>query len=237
MRTIGVTMWMADAGRHLARRVKHLSAKVGVDEWIWVVRPTADMTDTMLRAMADENRAKIVLEDWPQSDDRILCLAVAADQGVAAALARGADRILWHESDLITSADVVQMLERTPAAVVGGWPVLPGEGTPKDLMLFDDAATFTEAQFYDTWGYRLDGVRYTNEPPHHPRHVADKPYQLDSVGSVALLDASYARSGARFAPGAFVRYCEWVVALGGTVWCDPRVPVVQPLELWNFNDN
>lgn len=237
MKTVGVTMWMNDAGRHLARRVKHLSAKVGVDEWVWVVRPTPDMTDTMLRTMAKGAGATVVLEDWPQPDDRILSLAVAADIGVAAAVARDADRILWHESDLFTATDLVPLLERTAGAVVGGWPVLPGEDTPKELLLYEGASVFTESQFYDTWGYRLGGRRYTNEKPHHPQHVADTPYQLDSVGSVALLDASYIRRGARFAPGAFVRYCEWVRALGGTVWCDPRVPVVQPLELWNFNDD
>ena len=232
MKTIGISMFRADAGRHLTRRAQHLLAKEGVDEWVWVVRPAADMTLQILRDESKNHRVVIADEGWPLIDDRMSRLSAAADFGVGIALARGAERILWHESDLFSPADVVALLGRTKAAVVGGWPVLPGDNTDRSLMLMDGAAVFPSEQFYDTWAYRHGDVRFENKALR-----PDEPFQIDSVGSVALIDAEYFKHGARFWPGAFVKLCEWVRATGGEIWCDPRVTVVQPLELWVFNND
>lgn len=235
MKTIGISMWKGDASRHLARRAQHLLAKEGIDEWIWVVRPVADMTPDILREEADGAPVTLVDESWPAPDDRMLRLSVAADFGVAIAIAREADRILWHESDLLSPPDVVEQLARTSAAVVGGWPVLPGQETPEALRLFRGCAVFKNEQFYDTWGYRAGGERFTNAVPFSPHANLEEPFKLQSVGSVALIDAGIIRRGARFLPGAFVNLCQWAYALDGEVWCDPRVKIVQPLELWTFN--
>ena len=237
MKTVCVSMWKGDAGRHLARRAQHLLAKQGVDEWVWVIRQTADMTPDILREESEGKPVTLAEESWPAPNDRMLRLSVAADFGVAIAVARGADRILWHESDLFSPPDVVSLLARTSAAVVGGWPVLPGEETPEELRLFSGCSVFKSEQFYDTWGYRAGGERFTNDAPYSPHARTDEPFKLDSVGSVALIDAGIIRRGARFLPGAFINFCQWVHALDGEVWCDPRVKIVQPLELWTFNND
>ena len=232
MKTIGISMFWADAGRHLSRRAKHLLEKEGVDEWVWVVRPAADMTMEFLRQESQGHRVVIADESWSALGERMPRLSVAADFGVGIAMARGAERILWHESDLISPPDVVALLGRTTAAVVGGWPVLPGTGCDPALMLMPDSSTLPDEKFYDTWGYRLGGVRFESDAAR-----PDEPFALDSVGSVALIDAEHVRRGVRFFPGAFVKFCEWVRATDGEVWCDPRVKIVQPLELWVFNND
>ena len=159
------------------------------------------------------------------------------------------DFILWHESDLFTPPDVALRLgdaglewSESPGAI-GGWPWLSHRPTdPNDAEPFlgirtPKRMTLEDAIFYDTWGYRKDGVRFGNKPPYHECYRADRPFRLDSVGSVVLIDASYVRRGARMNGNGLVGLCESIRCLGGEVWCDPRVPVVQPLELWTSNDD
>jgi len=238
MTTIGISMFRGDAGKHLVRRVSHLLAKRGVDRWIFMVRPEMDMTAAMLQTY-EGAKVNVIQEWWPAVEDRMIRLSVAADVALSAATYAGADRILWHESDLISPPDVVALLARTEGTIVGGWPVLPGNETPAELMLHTGAVRLDTEKFYDTWGYRAGGDRFTNEPPFFPVDglPRDRPFQLESVGSVALIDASAIRRGARFSPGAFVNLCGTARAGGGTVWCDPRVKIVQPLELWVFHND
>lgn len=237
MKTIGISMFRGDAGKHLVRRATHLLAKQGVDKWFWMVRPERDQTVRMLQAY-EGDKASVITERWPLIQDRMLRLSTAADIAMSCATDAGADRILWHESDLFSPSDVVDLLARTDGTVVGGWPVLPGPETPASLMLHTGACCLdTGEAFYDTWGYRHEGQRFTNLPPHSAIYKPDEPFQLESVGSVALIDANIVRRGARFSPGAFVNFCGTARAAGGTVWCDPRVKIVQPLELWVENDD
>lgn len=237
MTTIGISMFRWDAGKHLVRRVSHLLAKQGVDRWIFMVRPEMDMTAAMLQTY-EGAKVSVIQEWWPAVEDRMIRLSVAADVALSAATDAGADRILWHESDLISPPDVVALLARTEGTIVGGWPVLPGNETPAELMLHTGAGCLdTGEAFYDTWGYRHEGQRFTNLPPYSPIYKPDEPFQLESVGSVALIDASAIRRGARFSPGAFVNLCGTARAGGGTVWCDPRVKIVQPLELWVIHND
>lgn len=239
MKTIGLSGFKGDVGKHIGRRVTHLLAKTGVDHWFWGVRQDNDMTLEYLKRVekAASGRVTVSSEDFPAWEERILHLSVIGDMGLSAACMVDADRVLIHESDLFTPVDIVERLAATPAAVAGGWPVLAGDGTPAELLLCEGAMKWDRQIFYDTWAYRADGQRYKNDPPHHPRHVSDRPYQLDSVGSVALIDAAYLRRGARMFPEGFVGLCDSIRRLGGQVWCDPRVPVVQPVELWRFNND
>ena len=238
MRTIGLATWMADSGRHMVRRMTHLLGKEDVDKWVWIVRPTNDNTVNMLRMYEQQHpdRVCVLLEDWHPNEDRIVGLSCLGDHGINKALQMGAERLLIHESDLLTPINVVSLLRETRAACVGGWPILAGGKLPPFLLLTPDATLLEEPIFYDTWGYRAGGVRFKNSAPYHEVYQP-RPFRLDSVGSVALIDCEYLRGGARFFPGAFVTLCESIRGLGGEVWCDPRVPVVQPVELWNFNDN
>lgn len=257
VRTIGVAAWRADCGKHLLRRAQHLVDKQGVAEWVWVVRPTNDPTLRMLQVFAESSAVPVVVlaEDYDAPTDRILRVSIPADIGLNAAVMRGAQRVLYHESDLISLEDVALSLGGVldagdPRAIVGGWPCLASDGMAESQMLFDGAARLGREMsisidgepqplpfFYDSWGYRLDGERFSSVPPHSPCYRADEPFRLDSVGSVALIDARYLHSGARMESGGFVRLCEQIRLLGGEVWCDPRVSITQPLELWTFENN
>lgn len=236
-----VSMFYGDASKHLADRVLHLLRKVGVSRWVWSVRPARDCTSTMLSALADyagktDEECVIFVEPDEQPDERIERLSVAGDRLLSMAC-EGADYILWHESDLFSPPDIAAMLAGTPAGAVGGWPVLShcdddrslGVMTPRRVLL-------EESVFYDTWGYRVAGERFSNRPPHHDAYRPE-PFRLDSVGSVVLIDANYIRRGARMNGGGLVGLCDSIRQMGGEVWCDPRVPVVQPVELWTLNDD
>lgn len=238
MKCLLLSMWYADAGRHLADRVLHLFSKVGVTRWIFSVRPSRDSTPEFLEALADfagkaADEAVIYLEQDEQADARIERLSAAGDRLLG--MVGDEDYVLWHESDLYTLPNVVESLAATPGAAVGGWPVLAhcdrhphlGVTTPK-RMIFDPPL------FYDTWGYRAGGRRFGNRSPYHDAYRPE-PFALDSVGSVVLIRADYIRRGARMAGGGLVGLCDSIRRMGGDVWCDPRVPVVQPAELWTHN--
>jgi hypothetical protein len=145
-----------------------------------------------------------------------------------------ATHVLWHESDLLTGTDLVERLAAPQKAVVGGWPTLGHE----DLrLLMPIKMTFETCAFYDSYAYRKDGVRFKNNPPYNSCYRPDEVFSLDSVGSVMLVQADYIRRGARMGVGGVVGLCDVIREMGGEVFCDPRVPVSQPLELWVFNDD
>lgn len=245
MSIVGISMWYADAGKHLAERAMHLFGKVGVDRWMFSVRPAKDATHHFLAGLADHRKVdcEIVVEPEEQLAERLPRLSAAGD-GILANVRETDDFILWHESDLFTPKDVALRLgdsslkgSKTPGAV-GGWPWL--SHCPSDPTLgltTPQRMAFEPPMFYDTWGYRKDGVRFGNKPPYHECYRTDGPFRLDSVGSVVLIDAKYIRQGARMNGNGLVGLCDSIRALGGEVWCDPAVPVVQPVELWTINDD
>lgn len=240
MSIICCSMWYADAGKHLVDRALHLFSKAGVERWIFSVRPAKDWTEHFLSqlAAATGRDCDVLMEDWPQPEARIERLSLAGDSLLEEAAAMDCEYVLWHESDLFSPIGIASSLRAIDGAAVGGWPWLshcpdaPSLGVHSHKRMALD-----EPMFYDTWGYRKDGVRFGNKPPHHACHRPDEPYQLDSVGSVVLIKADYLRRGARMNGNGLVGLCESIRGLGGTVWCDPRVPVVQPLELWTLNDD
>lgn len=235
-----LSMWYGDAGKHLAERAIHLYQKPGVNRWLFSIRPARDSTGEFLDALADafcpDGDVVLFTEPDVQPEARIERLSVAGDR-LLSMVDESADYVLWHESDLFTPGDLVSRLVETPAAAVGGWPLLshcveqPGLGvtTPKRMVL-------AEPIFYDTWGYRSGGQRFINLPPYHEVYRPE-PFRLDTVGSVVLFDAEYVRRGARMNGGGLVGLCDAIRAMGGEVWCDPRVPVVQPMELWTSNND
>lgn len=257
MKTIGISAWMADCGKHLKERAEHLLSKPGVDGWVWIVRPTNDVTSKMLRYIEEEFSGTlfVIEESWEKPAERLLAASIVGDVGINAALMRGADRVLIHESDLFSPHDLVERLADVldadaARAVCGGWPCLASAGMDESLMLCDGAARLGEhlqiqmdgkpaplPLFYDTWGYRSAGARFTSVPPYSPVYLADDPFRLDTVGSVALIKAEWLRLGARMENNGFVGLCERIGLMGGEVWCDPRVIINQPLELWTFQNN
>lgn len=235
-----LSMWYGDAGKHLADRALHLFRKPGVTRWIFGVRPHRDCTEQFLDALADYagrgDEVVIYKEPNAQPAARIERLSLAGDR-LLSAIGDESDYVLWHESDLFTRDDLVPRLAETPAAAIGGWPVLShdpenpelGVQTPKRMIL-------DPPFFYDTWGYRAGETRFANLPPYHEVYRPE-PFMLDTVGSVVLIEADYIRRGARMNGGGLVGLCDSIRHMGGQVWCDPRVPVVQPMELWQSNND
>jgi hypothetical protein len=197
----------------------------------------------------------IIVEPWTKPADRLLACSLVGDVAINAALMRGAERVLIHESDLISPEDVVPrlaaVLDADPKrAVASGWPCLASVGMDESLDLYEGAMRLGKHMhvmlgddqaplplFYDTWGYRHEGVRFSSSPPYSPVYRPDEPFRLDTVGSVALINAEYLRLGARMENEGFVGLCDRIRQLGGEVWCDPRIVVNQPLELWTFQNN
>ena len=107
----------------------------------------------------------------------------------------------------------------------------------RHMQLHVEGQKPAEPFFYDTWGYRHDGQRFASVPPYSPCYRPDEPFRLDTVGSVALIDARYLQLGARMEHEGFVNLCGRVREQGGEIWCDPRITINQPLELWTFQDN
>lgn len=236
MSIVCCSMWYADAGKHLADRAMHLLSKHGVTRWLWTVRPAADPTLQMLdgvRLKLDKN-VEFVVEDWEQVPERLPRLSKAGDNLLD--YVGDEEWVLWHESDLLTPPNIAHLLAETPGAAVGGWPVLSHSEDHPELRLVAPLHMTGESFFYDTWGYRKDGVRFTNRTPCHPC-VQPTPFMLDSVGSVVLIKAEYIRAGARMNGNGLVGLCESIRSMGGEVLCDPRVPVVQPLPLWTLRDD
>lgn len=235
MKILLISMFYADAGKHLSDRAFHLFEKQGVTRWVFGVRPHFDCTDQMLRACAQatgrSDNCEIYIEPAAQKADRIERLSAAGD-ALLATLA-DEDYVLWHESDLFTPQDVVTRLARLGADAAGGWPTLGGEA--KGLRCRRHFS-FHETVFYDTWGYRKGGVRFGSKPPYHDCYRPE-PFALDSVGSVVLIKADYIRKGARMDGQGVVGLCDAVRARGGTVMCDPSVEVIQPVELWTINND
>lgn len=237
MKTLGLSMWYGDAGRHLAERAIHLLKKPGVDRWVWSVRPDRDVTQQFLQAVVEmcgkKDSVEIIVEDGPQPEDRMERLSFWGDR----MLDKVTDEthVLWHESDLLTEDDLVPRLAAMGAAAAGGWVTL---GHNKLKLGAPINMSFSEPpQHYDTYGYRKDGVRFKNQSPYHACYCHDKPFELDSVGSVVLLDAYFIRLGCRMRGKALVGLCDEIRQAGGVVMCDPTVPVCQPIELWRFNDD
>lgn len=240
MKILMISTWYADAAKHLADRAMHLLGKEGVTRWTWAVRPYRDCTEQMLDAVAsfcgkEADQVTIYVESKHQLSDRIKRLSAIGDLMLSSV--EDEDYVLWHESDLFSPPDIALRLAELGAAAAGGWPMLShspdhpllGVRTPKRI-------TIDNPIFYDTWGYRGDGQRFSNTPPYHKWYTPE-PFALDSVGSVVLVKADYIRAGARMNGGGLVGLCESIRGMGGTVMCDPRLHVVQPVELWTLNND
>ena len=239
MKVLCLSMWYDDAGKHIADRAIHLLTKPNITRWVWSVRPGRDCTPQSLVALADYTNklayeVSVYVEPDEQPVERIERLSRAGDALLSTV--EDEDYVLWYESDLFTPDDLVERLAAVDAAVVGGWPLLSHDPKKSLGIRTQKRMYLDEAIFYDTWGYRQGGVRFGNRPPYHECYQPE-PFRLDSVGSVALIKADYIRRGARMNGGGMVGLCESIRGLGGEVWCDPRVPIVQPTELWTINND
>ena len=79
-------------------------------------------------------------------------------------------------------------------------------------------------RFYDTWGFRRNGERFTEYPPHHPG-IGNELLQIDSAGSCVAMQGNVARSVFWPDDDVIVGVCRQINDEGGSIWLDPSLSV------------
>jgi hypothetical protein len=124
------------------------------------------------------------------------------------------DALIYVESDLIW--------EPAPMIKLLGWLSRVDAVSPMVMRQGHDS-------FWDTWGYRKDGVKFQHKSPHHPlfaKPPQDGLYGLDSIGSCIVLRGEVARE-CRFRPPthAIWGFCEDIQRHGYKIWLDPSMTI------------
>lgn len=83
--------------------------------------------------------------------------------------------------------------------------------------------------FYDTWGHRKDGVRFSQHPPYHPGIQNLGLTRINSAGSCIAMQGDVARK-CRFNPPelGIVGLGMDMLRAGKQLWLDPRQSVYHP---------
>lgn len=225
-RVVMASMWRNDCARRLVDRVEHLLAKsesYPALRWVWVVGDSRDDTTQALAELSYGYKVQIVdIGDTgiegEDAHSRLRRLSETANEYFN--WCENADYILVHESDIASPGNIVNRLVahagqgRCPIAA---WPMLeiaPGRSI-----------------FYDTLCYRKDGQQFTHHPPYHADYVPDKPFTVDSFGSVFMFHAEDAPL-LRMENRGVLDLCDQLRQQGRTLWVDPTLEVVQPYDLW-----
>ena len=224
-RVVMCSMWRNDAQRNLPERALHLLAKRFAYpnlRFIWVVGDSDDETGALLRHYSEGQPVRLVN------------IGHTGLEGYARLSATGNEYFNWmrsdddfvlvHESDIFSPATIVgdlvdhALCGRCPIAA---WPTLELQG---------------ERLFYDIWAFRAGGVRFTNHPPYHAVYRADRPFLVDSFGTCFLFraaDTSFLHMEER----AVLDLCDQWQQRGEALWVAPELVVVQPADLWQWQDS
>lgn len=81
--------------------------------------------------------------------------------------------------------------------------------------------------WYDSFGFRRNGARFTNEPPYHP-DLNGAMLQLDSAGACLAMRGELARGLAWPEEDVIVGFCRNLRARGGAIFLDPHLEVYHP---------
>lgn len=83
--------------------------------------------------------------------------------------------------------------------------------------------------FYDTWGYRRNGTRFSQYRPYHPDISLYSMMPIDSAGSCIVMDGRVARA-CRFDPPelGIVGFGQSMAKAGYQLWLDPSLSVFHP---------
>lgn len=225
------SMWRNDLDRNLVDRVEHLLAKAETWpnlRWVWVIGDSTDGTAEALRDLSrgyDGVRVVDIGDTGIMGNDlaaRLRRLSVTGNHYFRHAA--GADFILIHESDILSPHDLVWRLVAQAErgyCPIAAWPTL--EIRPGYRI------------FYDTFIYRKDGVQFRHTPPYHQAHQPDRPFIVDSAGTVLMFhgaDVGEVIMDRR----AILDLCWHLRKLGRDIWVDPSIEVVQPHGLWEYHN-
>ncbi|MCC6454192.1 MAG: glycosyltransferase [Caldilineaceae bacterium] len=224
------SLWRNDEKRRLVDRVEHLLAKSETYpnlRWVWCVGDSKDDTAKALEELSTGYDVSIIHHDTgirgEAMSTRTRRLSEAAN-AMLGGVKETDDYVLVHESDLVSPGDVVKRMVAHAQAgrcPIAGWTTL--EVRPGQTV------------FYDTWGTRKDGVRFTNHAPYHVAYTADAPFTVDSFGSVFMFEAKDVEH-INMTTGGVLDLCKQLKEQGRELWIDPRLPIVQPVDLWTFYD-
>lgn len=228
-RVVMCSMWRNDADRHLADRVEHLLLKA--ESWpntrfLWLVADSCDNTGELLYGLSTGYDNVTILEfrtdvDGDDASSRLRRLSQTANRYFEN-VQPSDDLIVVHESDIASPYDLLPRLithAQNGYCPIAGWPVL--EIRPGATL------------FYDCWAYRRDGQRFSNHSPYHPCYRSDRPFELDSFGTLFMMDARDAKH-IHMNDRAVLDLCRQLKEQGRTLWCDPALKVIQPRELWEY---
>lgn len=154
-----------------------------------------------------------------------------ASNGVCDNLTADIDALIYVESDLLWAPETILALlthlERIPEITAVA---------PMCFVARDNRLDTPPGNFYDTWGFRRNGVNFSPTPPYHPclaeRHDnASGLARVDSVGSCIAVRGDIAiHPDVRFQPeDCFVGYCRTIYAAGGSIYVDPDLEVRHPV--------
>lgn len=228
-----MSLWRNDAGRGLEDRARHLLSKRSRQHelrWLWITGDNDDDTQARLRRIVRMRNhperqplavtiirydTGIVGDDIETRRRRGSATATSMFTEIPAA----ADFVVLHESDLQSDVDIVdQLFDAGDGEAMAGWPTININGAP---------------QFYDIWAYRdLHGRQFLPSEPFSQQYTAGEPFRVGSFGSVWLAPAGWVR-GRVITDRAILELCEQWCDEGVELWCDPRIPIVQPVELWS----
>ena len=215
-----ISLWRDDMERGLIFRAEHLLEKAEAHpntRFIWVVGDSQDATADALRTIAEAAGATVtIVEHDTNSPLRLRRLSLSGNEALQR-VEPSDDYVLFHESDLLSPADLISLLLATGKSVIAGWPTLTVKGTKV---------------FYDTWAYRKDGGLFRNHWPYHACYKPDACFEVDSVGSCFMFPAAIPLQGVRCTHRAVLDLCLEIKLRGGHIWVDPTIEIVQPAELW-----
>lgn len=224
------SMFRNDVSRQIVDRAEHLLAKsesYPALRWVWVVGDSTDDTAQTLRELSVGYDVRVIdLGDTgiPGNDAESCLRRLSVTGNEYFKYGDGAAYMLIHESDIISPADIVNRLvahAESSRCPIAAWPTLEIHPGVKC--------------FYDVMAYRKDGVRFRNHPPYHPGYRADRPFTVDSAGTILMFHAEDC-GNVIMDKRAILDLCWHLRELGRDIWVDPQLECQQPLSLWQYHE-
>lgn len=191
---------------------------------VWGEGDSTDDTLAHLRWVAEYAQWPIALVDCTHggADYPSIVLAERFQQlaqvgrCIWAAIPADADAVVYVESDLIWDAEtLVALIDR-----LADYPAI------SPMVLLDRKGWGKGVSFYDTFVFRKDGKHFEHYPPYHACYVSNKPFAVDSAGSVMAFRGDIARRIVFGEDTIFLGICQQVYEMGYSVWVDPTLKVI-----------
>lgn len=150
---------------------------------------------------------------WGSVDDPARWKALSwVCQGVLDHVTKDVGALVYVETDLVWEpATMLALLQRLDDAHPAVAPMC-----------------FAGPNFYDIWGHRKNGVRFSPFPPYHPELAPSGLTQVDSVGSCIVMQGRVARAVTWGPDDNVLGLGRSIYENGYSLWVDPLLRVVHP---------